>query len=69
MQAWRILMLFALGSALAACGGAGYISPNDPQYARSGAPRFGEPALPQTGGYVPLGSSGGSGGGGGGGGM
>ncbi len=34
------LMLLALG--LGGCAGAGYISPNDPQYARSGAPRAGE---------------------------
>lgn len=34
------LLLFA--TVLAACGGP-TISPNDPQYARSGAPRAGEP--------------------------
>ncbi len=33
-------MLIALG--LGGCAGGGYISPNDPQYARSGAPRAGE---------------------------
>jgi hypothetical protein len=32
-----------LAIALAACSNQGYISPNDPQYARSGAPRAGEP--------------------------
>ncbi len=31
-----------LGLGLVACSSTGYISPNDPQYARSGAPRAGE---------------------------
>jgi hypothetical protein len=57
----RFLMLFALGCGLAGCAGATYVSPNDPQYARTGAPRAGEPPLPQTDGYKPL-NSGGSGG-------
>jgi hypothetical protein len=39
------LGLLALALALTGCGGAGDISPNDPQYARSGAPRAGE-AMP-----------------------
>ena len=41
-----VLMLFAaaLVPALAACT-APSISPNDPQYARSGAPRAGEPTI------------------------
>ena len=30
---------------LAACSNLGYISPNDPEYARSGAPRAGEAPL------------------------
>ncbi len=34
--------LLALTTGLGACSGVGYISPNDPQYARSGAPRAGE---------------------------
>jgi hypothetical protein len=38
-----ILAVLALG--LAACGNATVISPNDPQYARSGAPRAGEPVV------------------------
>jgi hypothetical protein len=37
------LVLLLLATALAACAGAPDISPNDPQYARSGAPRAGEP--------------------------
>jgi hypothetical protein len=37
-----------LAVALAACSNAANISPNDPQYARSGAPRAGEP-LPSPG--------------------
>jgi hypothetical protein len=31
--------------ALAGCSGASVISPNDPQYGRSGAPRAGEPTV------------------------
>jgi hypothetical protein len=38
------LVLLLLATALAACGGPN-ISPNDPQYARSGAPRAGEPTI------------------------
>jgi hypothetical protein len=34
-----------LALSLAACGNATIISPNDPQYARSGAPRAGEPVI------------------------
>ena len=66
---WRFLMLLALGCALACCASTASISPNDAEYARSGAPRVGEPALPQATGYTPLGGGGSSGGGGGGGGM
>jgi hypothetical protein len=62
-------MLLALGFGVASCARAGYISPNDPQYARSGAPRAGEPALRQSARYMPLGSDGTSGGGNSGGGM
>lgn len=57
-----VLLLFA--TALAACAGAQTISPNDPQYARSGAPRAGEP-MPSPGnsyGRI-MGPDGGSGGG------
>jgi hypothetical protein len=67
MRRARFLMLLALGYGLAGCANIASISPNDAQYARSGAPRAGEPALPQGGAYMPLGSGGGSGGGGGGG--
>jgi hypothetical protein len=42
------LGLLALALALSSCGGSSYISPNDPQYARSGAPRAGEPAIDPT---------------------
>jgi len=65
-QAWRFLMLLALGYGLASCANVASISPNDAQYARSGAPRAGEPALPPGRSYTPLGSDGGGGGGGGG---
>jgi len=65
----RFLVLLVLGCGLAGCAGATVISPNDSRYAQSGAPRVGEPAVPQGGGYAPLGGGGGSGGGGGGGGM
>ena len=37
--------------ALAGCANASYISPNDPQYGRSGAPRAGEPAIDPTNSY------------------
>ncbi|MBI3516582.1 MAG: hypothetical protein HY060_21330 [Proteobacteria bacterium] len=40
------LMLLALG--LGGCTGASSISPNDPQYARTGAPRAGEPPVDPT---------------------
>ena len=44
MRHARVLFaLLALG--VVGCAGAGYVSPNDPQYARSGAPRVGEPDL------------------------
>jgi hypothetical protein len=66
-QRWRFLMLLALGYGLAGCASVASISPNDAQYARSGAPRAGEPTLPPGRGYTPLGSDGGGGGGGGGG--
>lgn len=62
----NILMLLALGYGLASCTSTAYISPNDVEYGRSGAPRAGEPAMPQGRGYSPLGSDGGGGGGGGG---
>jgi hypothetical protein len=51
-----VLMLLALGFGLAGCTNATYVSPNDGQYARSGAPRAGEPEPPQGGGYRPLGT-------------
>ena len=38
-----LAVLLALG--LAGCSGATIITPNDPQYARSGAPRAGEPII------------------------
>ena len=44
MRTATFATLLALG-ALAACSGATVISPNDPQYARSGAPRAGEPMI------------------------
>jgi hypothetical protein len=62
-QGPRFLMLLALGCGLANCANSVSLSPNDAQYARSGAPRVGEPAPPQTDGYIPLGSGGGGGGG------
>ena len=65
-QRSRLFMLLALAGALVGCTGVASISPNDAQYARSGAPRVGEPALRAGGGYVPLGGSGGGSGGGGG---
>ena len=34
-----------LGFAVAGCATDAYLSPNDPQYARSGAPRAGEPGI------------------------
>ena len=37
-----MLALMLLTSALGGCVSSGIISPNDPQYARSGAPRAGE---------------------------
>jgi len=55
MRRGCFLMLLALGYGLAGCANGAYISPNDAQYARSGAPRAGEPPLPQTDGYNPLG--------------
>jgi hypothetical protein len=39
------LILLTLAITLAGCAGAQIISPNDPQYARSGAPRAGEPMI------------------------
>ena len=44
MRPFTFATLIALGT-LAACSGATVISPNDPQYARSGAPRAGEPMI------------------------
>ncbi len=38
-----LLILIALGAA--GCAQGEIVSPNDPQYARTGAPRAGEPAL------------------------
>jgi hypothetical protein len=40
-----VLMVALMACGVAGCSGVGvsYISPNDPQYARSGAPRMGEP--------------------------
>jgi hypothetical protein len=50
MRRARLLFtLFALG--LAGCASASYVSPNDPQYARSGAPRLGEPDLQPNNSY------------------
>jgi hypothetical protein len=43
-----LLTLLALGYGLTACSSTGYVSPNDPQYARSGAPRAGEPVPSPT---------------------
>jgi len=63
-SARRVLMLLALGCALSHCASTASISPNDAEYARSGAPRVGQPALPQSTGYAPLGGGGGGGGGG-----
>ncbi|MBI3513733.1 MAG: hypothetical protein HY060_06700 [Proteobacteria bacterium] len=54
-QGRRFLLLLAVGYGLVGCAGAAFVSPNDAQYARSGAPRAGEPATPQGGGYAPLG--------------
>ena len=36
---------------LAGCSNLSYISPNDPQYARSGAPRAGEPPIDPNNSY------------------
>jgi len=55
----RIAALLTVAAALAGCAGARTVSPNDPEYARSGAPRTGEPVLPSGSGYVPLGGAGG----------
>lgn len=63
-QARRFLILIAFGCGLANCVSTVSLSPNDAQYARSGAPRVGEPAPPQFDGYTPLGGNGGGGGGG-----
>ena len=57
-RALRITALLALAATLAGCAGARTISPNDPEYARSGAPRAGEPVIPPGSSYLPLGGSG-----------
>jgi hypothetical protein len=59
-RAQRFVMLVALATGLAGCGEATVISPNDPAYARSGAPRAaGEYQTPDRGPYRSLGSMGG----------
>jgi hypothetical protein len=58
-RALRMTTLLTLVAALAGCAGARTISPNDPEYARNGAPRAGQPVLPSGSGYVPLGGAGG----------
>jgi hypothetical protein len=51
VSAPRLTALAALlALAVAGCGSTGVISPNDPEYGRSGAPRVGEPPL-QAGSY------------------
>ena len=51
MRAPRPAALAALlALAVAGCNGTGVISPNDPEYSRTGAPRVGEPPL-QPGAY------------------
>jgi hypothetical protein len=53
-------MLVALGAGLVGCADAEVISPNDPLYARNGAPRAaGEYQKPPRGPYMSLGSMGG----------
>jgi hypothetical protein len=61
MTPWqRFLMLAVLACGLAGCADAEVISPNDPEYARSGAPRAaGEYQKPPRGPYMSLGSMGG----------
>jgi hypothetical protein len=60
-----VLLLVVITGALVGCAGSRIISPNDPEYGRTGAPRAGEYYVVR-GPYSPL-DSGGSGGGGGGG--
>ena len=38
-----LLVVALLACGVAGCSSVNFISPNDPQYARSGAPRMGEP--------------------------
>ena len=59
-----LVLLLAIGGALAGCTGGSVISPNDPEYGRNGAPRAGEYFTPR-GPYSPLGSGGPGGGSGG----
>ncbi len=49
----RRLVAVLLATALAAggCATSGSISPNDPEYGRTGAPRAGQPPLPANSGY------------------
>jgi hypothetical protein len=59
-----VLLLFAatLATGFAACAGPS-VSPNDPQYARSGAPRTGEPMISPENSYGRIMGPDGSGGG------
>jgi hypothetical protein len=60
-----VLLLIVIAGALVGCAGSGIISPNDPEYGRTGAPRASEYYVVR-GPYSPLDSGGGGGGGGGG---